>query len=113
MVNTEDLEPFIQQSDETLLARVEALEQEVEGLERRIETLEHIVRRYDRATLCHGMSQYLSRLIMKRFIYSKYLNPARGIYKQIMLSIYHLIHRSVDAKRGLTPHPLSHPLRMR
>ena len=42
MVNTEDLEPFIQQSDETLLARVEALEQEVEGLERRIETLEHI-----------------------------------------------------------------------
>ncbi len=42
MVNTEDLEPFIQQSDETLLARVEALEQEVEDLERRIETLEHI-----------------------------------------------------------------------
>ena len=42
MVNTEDLGPFMQQSDETLLARVEALEQEVEDLERRIETLEHI-----------------------------------------------------------------------
>ncbi len=42
MVNTEDLEPFIQQSDETLLARVEALEQEVEDLEQCIETLEHI-----------------------------------------------------------------------
>jgi chaperonin cofactor prefoldin len=42
MVNTEDLGPFMQQSDETLLARVEALEQEIEDLERRIETLEHI-----------------------------------------------------------------------
>ena len=41
-VSTEDLEPFMLQSDEALLARVEALEQEVEDLERRIEILEHI-----------------------------------------------------------------------
>ncbi len=41
-VKTEDLERFQQQSDETLLAWVEAVEQEVEELERRIETLEHI-----------------------------------------------------------------------
>ncbi len=41
MVNTEDLSPFMQQSDEMLLARIETLEQEVENLERRIEALEH------------------------------------------------------------------------
>ncbi len=33
-VNTEDLEPFMQHSDESLLVRIEALEQEIEALVR-------------------------------------------------------------------------------
>ncbi len=37
-VSTEDLEPFVQQSDESLLARIEALEQQIEALERGHET---------------------------------------------------------------------------
>jgi excisionase family DNA binding protein len=40
-VSTEDLEPFMQQSDESLLARIETLEQDVEEHGQRIEALEH------------------------------------------------------------------------